>query len=173
MPEIARPEEWQPARLITVAGIRGQDEQEARATSALLAVLGAVPPFAHAILAPLGAPRGKVETFCEVRLKDAAGRVSRPDGAIVVTRGATAWRALVEVKTSTAPVLEEQVNRYLDLARENGFDCVITISNDIVSSPTDVPYPYDRRKTRRVGLLHVSWWRILTRAVLEYRHRGI
>lgn len=40
MPEIAGAEEWQLARLITVAGIRGQDEQEARATSALLAVLG-------------------------------------------------------------------------------------------------------------------------------------
>jgi hypothetical protein len=37
----AHPEEtWQPARLIPVAGIRGQDEQERRATSALLAVLG-------------------------------------------------------------------------------------------------------------------------------------
>ena len=166
-------DEWQPARLIPVAGIRGQEEQEARATSAFLAVLSVVPAFAQAVLVPFGAPRGKVETFAEVRFKDAAGKSHRPDGAIVASRGSKSWRALVEVKTGTAPLVEEQVNRYLDLARDNGFDCVITISNDIVSSPTEVPYPYDRRKTRRVALYHISWWRILTKAVLEHRHRGI
>jgi hypothetical protein len=136
-------------------------------------VLSVVPAFAHSLLAPFGAPRGKVETFSEVRFKDEAGKSHRPDGAIVVSRGSKSWTALVEVKTGTASILEEQVNRYLDLARDNGFDCVITISNDIVSSPTEVPYSYDRRKTRRVALYHVSWWRILTKAVLEHRHRGV
>src|SRR4051794_30104769 len=38
-------EGWRPARLISVAGIRGQDEQEQRATSSLLAVMQAVPDF--------------------------------------------------------------------------------------------------------------------------------
>ena len=166
-------EDWQPARLIPVAGIRGQDEQEARATSAFLAVLSVVPAFAHSIVVPFGASRGKVETFAEVRFKDAAGKSHRPDGAIVVRWGTKSWKALVEVKTGTAPLLEEQVNRYLDLARDNGFDCVITISNDIVSSPTEVPYSFDRRKTKKVKLFHVSWWRILTQAVLEHRFRGV
>jgi hypothetical protein len=166
-------DDWQRARLIPVAGIRGQDEQEARATSAFLAVLSVVPALAQSILVPLGAPRGKVETFSEVRFKDATGKSHRPDGAIIVTRGGRSWKALVEVKTGTAQLLEEQVNRYLDLARDHAFDCVITISNDIVASPTEVPYSYDRRKTKRVRLYHVSWWRILTKAVLEYRHRGV
>jgi hypothetical protein len=136
-------------------------------------VLSVVPPFAYSVLVPFGAPRGKIETFSEVRFTDAAGKAHRPDGAIVVTRGGKSWTALVEVKTGTASLNEEQVNRYLDLARDNGFDCVITISNDIVSSPTEVPYSYDRRKTRRVALYHISWWRILTKAVLEHRHRGV
>jgi hypothetical protein len=149
-------EDWQRARLIPIAGIRGQDEQEARATSAFLAVLSVVPAFAQSILVPFGAPRGKVETFSEVRFKDAAGKSHRPDGAILASRGAKAWSALVEVKTGTAPILEEQVNRYLDIARDNSFDCVITISNDIVASPTEVPYSYDRRKTRRVALSTTS-----------------
>lgn len=173
IPDSVTHEDWQRARLIPVAGIRGQEEQEARATSAFLAVLSVVPAFAHSILVPFGAPRGKVETFAEIRFKDGAGKVHRPDGAIVATRGSKAWRALVEVKTGTAPILEEQVNRYLDLARDNGFDCVVTISNDIVASATEVPYSYDRRKTRRVELYHISWWRILTKAVLEHRHRGV
>jgi hypothetical protein len=159
--------------LIPVAGIRGQDEQEARATSAFLAVLSVVPTFAHEILGPFGAPRGRLETFSEVRFKDAKGKSHRPDGAIVATRGAKSWMALVEVKTGTATIAEEQVNRYLDIARDNQFDCVITISNEMVGSATEVPYAFDRRKTRRISLYHLSWWRILTKAVLEHRHRGI
>ena len=173
IPDTVTHDDWQPARLIPIAGIRGQDEQEERATSAFLAVLSVVPALAQSILVPFGAPRGKVETFSEVRFKDAAGKAHRPDGAIIVSRGAKSWKALVEVKTGTAPLLEEQVNRYLDLARDNGFDSVITISNDIVSSPTEVPYAYDRRKARRVSLYHISWWRILTKAVLEHRNRGV
>jgi hypothetical protein len=45
------PTNWQPARLIPVTGIKGQEEQEARATSAFLAVLRAVPEFTYALLA--------------------------------------------------------------------------------------------------------------------------
>jgi hypothetical protein len=58
-----REEGWHPARLIPTAGIRGQEEQERRATSSLLAVMGAVPEFGRAILADLGAPRGRTSTF--------------------------------------------------------------------------------------------------------------
>jgi hypothetical protein len=41
---------WMPARLIPVAGIRGQDEQEIRAASSLLAVMGAVDEFGRVLL---------------------------------------------------------------------------------------------------------------------------
>jgi hypothetical protein len=63
-------ETWNPARLIPTAGIRGQEEQERRATSAFLAVLKAVPEFAHSLLWELGAPKGRISTFTEVQLKD-------------------------------------------------------------------------------------------------------
>src|SRR3954470_7808265 len=46
---------WMPARLIPVAGIRGQDEQEIRAASSLLAVMGAVDEFGKALLKEIGA----------------------------------------------------------------------------------------------------------------------
>ncbi len=110
---------WHTARLIPAVGIRGQEEQEKRATSALLAVMGAVPEFGHALLRPLGAPRGRISTYAEVQIKDAAGKVHIPDGAITVGRARNAWTRLVEVKTSGAPLRPDQVNRYLDLAREN------------------------------------------------------
>src|SRR5215210_1795019 len=164
---------WHPARLIPTVGIRGQEEQEKRATSSLLAVLRAVPEFGHALLGPLGAPKGRMATYAEVQLKDAAGKTHIPDGAIVVERGKTSWSCLVEVKTGAAQLKDEQVNRYLDMARENRLDAVLTISNQITGSPSDSPVSVDRRKLRSVGLVHLSWWRILTEAIVQHRHRGI
>ncbi len=117
--------DWEPARLIPTAGIRGQDDQERRATSALLAVLPAVPDFGHALLADLKAPKGSISTFTEVRLKDADGQTHIPDGAIIVERGSTRWSCLVEVKTSKATLGGDQVERYLAMARAHGFDGLI------------------------------------------------
>jgi hypothetical protein len=166
-------ERWQPARLIPVAGIRGQEEQEKRATSALLAVMVAVPEFGHALASALGAPKGRIRTFIEIQLKDGDGTVSIPDGAIVIERGTTSWRALVEVKTGSAALQSEQVSRYLDLAREHGFDAVLTISNEITARRADSPVAVDKRKLKKVRLYHLSWWRILTEAVMQYRFRGV
>jgi hypothetical protein len=166
------PEEWHPARLIPTAGIRGQEEQERRATSSLLAVMGAVPDFGHAILSGLDAPRGRIATFAEVQLKDADGKLSIPDGAIVVERGKTRWSCLVEVKTSGAPLKRDQVARYLDMAREHGFDAVLTISNEITATPKESPVAVDKRKAGN-RLFHLSWWRVITEAIVQHRHRGI
>jgi hypothetical protein len=167
------PDTWHPARLIPTAGIRGQDEQERRATSCLLAVAAAVPEFGRALFAEVGAPRGRIATFTEVQLKDPDGKLSIPDGVAVVERGKTAWRCLLEVKTSNAPLKPEQVNRYLDMARQHNFNAVVTISNEITASPEECPVEVDRRKTRSVALRHLSWWRIVTEAVVQHRHRGV
>jgi hypothetical protein len=164
---------WMPARLIPVAGIRGQEEQEIRAASSLLAVMGAVSEFGRALLKEIGAPAGRISTYTEVPLKDSAGKTLRPDGAIIVERGKTSWRCLVEVKTGNVPLGSEQISGYLDLAREHGFQAVLTISNQITGSSEDVPVTVDRRKLRSVQLLHLSWWRILTTAIMEHQHRGI
>ena len=166
-------EGWHPARLIPAVGIRGQEEQEKRATSSLLAVVHAVPEFGHALLGPLGAPKGRIATYAEVQVKDGAGKTHIPDGAIIVERGKAAWRCLVEVKTGDADLRSEQVNRYLDWARENRLDGVLTISNQITGSPTDSPVPVDGRKLRTTRLYHLSWWRILTEAIVQHRHRGV
>lgn len=164
---------WMPARLIPVAGIRGQEEQEIRAASSLLAVMTAVDEFGRELLKEIGAPAGRIKTYTEVPLKAANGKTLRPDGAITVERGKTSWRCLVEVKTGNAPLKAEQINAYLDLAREHGFDAVVTISNQITAGPADVPVEVDGRKLRRVGLVHLSWWRILTEAVIQHQHRGV
>ena len=47
---------WHEARLIPTSGISGAEEQERRATSALLAVMGAVRDFGRVLTQPRGAP---------------------------------------------------------------------------------------------------------------------
>ncbi len=135
--------------------------------------MGAVDEFGKNLLREIGAPAGRISTFTEIPLKTADGKTLRPDGAILVERGKRSWRCLVEVKTNNAPLRTEQVNGYLDLAREHEFDALLTISNQITAGPDDVPVDVDGRKLRRVGLVHLSWWRILTEAVLQHQHRGV
>ena len=74
-----------PARLIPVAGIRGQEEQEIRGASSLLAVMTAVDEFGKSLLKEIGAPAGRIATYTEVPLKAANGKTLRPDGAITVS----------------------------------------------------------------------------------------
>lgn len=165
-------EGWVPARLIPAGKMR-QEEQETRATSVLLSVMPVVPDFGHALLRELKAPRGQISTFTEVRLKDPRGKTHIPDGAIVVERGKTRWSCLVEVKTGRAPLQAAQVERYLEMAREHDFDALLTISNQIRSDAETLPYDVDGRKVGRLAVRHISWWRILTEAIVQHRFRGV
>lgn len=165
---------WLHARLIPTYGIRSQEEQEKRATSCLLAVMHGVPEFGHALLGELGAPRSpSIDTFAEVRFKNADGKTDIPDGAIVCERGGKRWTCLVEVKTGSATLRDEQVGKYLDIARDQGFDGVLTISNQITHDAAESPVCVDGRKLRRTKLWHFSWWRVLTEAVVQSRYRGV
>jgi hypothetical protein len=169
------PEGWRHARLIPTYGMRSQQDQEKRATSCLLAVMHGVPEFGHALLKELGAPKAPViETFAEVRFKGSDGNTVIPDGAIVCRRGGKSWTCLVEVKTGSAQLRDQQVTTYLDIARANGFDGVLTISTQITADSSESPVAVDKRKLRGgLGLWHFSWWRVLTEAVVQQRYRGI
>jgi hypothetical protein len=164
--------DWEVARLIPVSGINGSDEQERRGSSALLAVLASVREFGRAITVPLGAPSGTIETFIEVPFL-LGERTVRPDGVIRVTRGKQTWRALVEVKTARNDLQTAQIEAYLDVAREHEFDAVLTISNQLVSAPGEHPTAVDRKKLRKVALLHMSWSQIHTEAVIERVNRSV
>ncbi|MGQ7787747.1 hypothetical protein [Nesterenkonia sp. K-15-9-6] len=171
-------EAWREARLIPTSGIKGSTDQEVRATSALLAVLSIVPSFSHAVLkqcgAPLGRVRANVECFVEVAFEDKKSkRTPRPDGLIRVTRGTTVWTALVEVKTQANPLEKGQVESYMEVAKENGFDAVITISNEIPPIQGAHPLSLDGRKLRAVPVFHFSWVRLISIAIMEREVRGI
>ncbi len=174
VPVGSEPADWRHARLIPTYGTRTQQEQEKRATSCLLAVMHGVPEFGHALLKELDAPKSPViETFAEVRFKDSEGKTVIPDGAIVCRRGGKTWTCLVEVKTGSAHLKEEQVASYLDIARDQGFDGVLTISTQITASFDESPVAVDGRKLRTTALWHLSWWRVLTEAIVQQRYRGV
>lgn len=166
-------DEWVPARLLPTAGIRNQTEQEKRAASALLAVMSAVPDFCHALLAGMKAHKGKISTFTELRFRDEEERLHIPDGAVVIERGQKQWSCLVEIKTDGAVLEGDQVSRYLDLARDHGFDGFLTISNQICGDPQGLPYAVRRQKLRNLNVYHLSWWHVLTEAIVQHRFRGI
>ena len=165
-------ESWHEARLIPTSGINGAEEQERRATSALLAVMTAVKEFGRSLTKPLGAPAGAVETYIEVPFQLGEQRLY-PDGLIRVSRGQRSWTALVEVKTSNNELQAQQLENYLDIARENGFDAVITISNEIAPMAGQHPTKVDKRKLRKVALHHLPWTKVLTEAVMQQEFRGV
>ncbi len=167
---------WQTARLIPTAGIKGAQEQEQRATSALLSVMKAVPEFGRELVGELGAPRGKrtkLQTYVEVSLDDGSGGSVRPDGAIIAESGQRRWSALVEVKTGNNQTNTEQVLKYVDAAIREGFDGVLIIDNNILGGAGDVPIEVPKNKLRTTQVWQLSWWRIVTEAILQHDYRGV
>ena len=165
MPKADEAPHGEEARLIPVRGLRNARGQEAAATSALLAVMSIVPAFSHPLLRPLGAPAGRPRTFTEPSFSWKNGDRLRPDGLIRVVRGRKEWTALVEVKTGENALRSDQVAAYVRLAKREGFDAVVTISNEFVapSLPHPVRLPA-RLHMGAVQLGHWSWMHLLTTA---------
>lgn len=135
-------------------------------------MVSSVKEFGRALTKACGAPAGQVETFIEVPFVLGSRKVF-PDGLIRVTRGRVSWTALVEVKTNKNELLPEQIDNYLTVAEEQGFDAVITISNEIPAVPGMHPTPVDARRLKRVALHHLPWSQVLAEAVLQKEHRGV
>jgi len=163
---------WEQARLIPVSGINGSEEQERRGVSALLAVVNSVREFGRSITAPLGAPGGVLTAYIEVPFTSGDKRL-RPDGLMQVKRGGTVWTALVEVKTGANELKAPQVEAYLDVAREQGFNAVLTISNQLAGAPGEHPLVIDGRRLRKVSLHHLSWSQILTEALVAQANKAV
>ena len=141
-------------------------------------MLTTVRPLSKALLVPLGASRANkavVEAFIEVPFESKGGKTVRPDGLLRVSYGRQdPWVALVEVKTGTDTLTAEQLNEYWDIARSEGYDAVISISNEIAPSPGVHPVDGLRvRSNSKVAVHHLSWTMILTEAVKQKVHRGV
>lgn len=157
----------EPSRLFPVLA---DTSKEGRTLSIFLACLENVGEFGRAMLGGLGlrlGPRSRIDTYTEVVLRKATVEARhRPDGLIVVHTGRTTWTALVEAKVGTAELANEQIEAYLSLAKANGVDAVITVSNQFTPLPTHHPLSISPALTRKVELFHWSWGDVITQAQL-------
>jgi len=163
----------QPARLIPTVS---DSKKEERATSSLLATFMVVPSFSQAVLSGVGAPvtkTSRLTCLTEVVFKSKDKKRPRPDGLIIVKGRKKDWTALVEAKVGSALLKQDQIEQYIDLAKENGIDAVITISNQYATVPTHHPITVSKTKTRNVGLYHFSWLSILTEAILLSDNKSV
>ncbi len=143
--------------------------KEGRCLSIFLVCLSHVCEFGNILLKTLGlriGSRTRIETFTEVTLSQSLdGQPNRPDGLIIVSTGKRSWTALVEAKIKRAKLEEHQISSYMQLARANGIDAVVTVSNDFAAVPSHHPIQISR-PPKNVQLLHWSWASILTHAKL-------
>ncbi|MBT2275426.1 TerD family protein [Rhodococcus qingshengii] len=169
---LAEADTWQPARLFSVIGVGSGDEQERRTTSALISTMQAVPLFARAITSRVGAPAGSFEGYLEVPYTKGESRVV-PDAVWKVARGTRLWTGLLEVKTGAGKHTREQLENYLDIAKRNKYDVVISVSNDLPSGAGELPVEVDKRKLTKVALRHLSWAEVIHEARMTLSHGGI
>ncbi len=151
--------------------------KEGRTTSIVLACLVQIQEFGAELLSSVGERRGKranLQTFTEVVFENQAGVINdRPDGLIILKVGPRQWRALVEAKVGNNDLQPEQIERYRSLAKENGIDCVVTISNQFATTPSSHPLEEVRKSRSKIPVFHWSWMHILTTAELMIRREDI
>ena len=147
---------WNAARLIPATGIDGAEEQEHRATSALLSVMGAVPAFGRALTEPLGAPSGPVETYVDVPLTLGAAPFVAA-GVIRVHHAPDVWTALVDVRAGDRTGDPRRLEDCLDAAAGQGFDAVVTVGGE----PPAEPPPGS------LAVRHLAWGRVVAEAVRQ------
>jgi len=80
---------------------------------------------------------------------------------------------LVEAKVGNSDLDASQIERYRALARENGIDCVITISNHFATNPANHPLEAIRKSRSKTPVYHWSWMHVLTTADLLISQKNI
>ncbi len=144
--------------------------KEGRTLSIFLTTLASVRNFSHNILGAVGQRIGvnaKIKTYTEVTFKSGVNpTLGRPDGLIVLKVGKREWTALIEAKVGKEQVETEQLERYLDIAKQEKIDAVITITNQFSTVPDHHPVKINYKKYSKIGLYHFSWMHIMTVANL-------
>ena len=144
--------------------------REGRTLSIFLACLCAVDEFGKALLASIGhrlGTRSRLEAFTEVVFKSGPDQKKvRPDGLVIVNTGKRRWSALVEAKIGKNEITHNQIDLYAQLAKANGIDAIITLSNQFVALPEHHPVPLPKVLARSLSLYHWSWMFIVTQASL-------
>lgn len=153
--------------------ILAETSKEKRVASIFLAVMTQIPALSEEVLGTVGVRVGKrtrVRAFTEVVLKETVSDGCRPDGLLIVDTGRAQWSALIEAKIGRNELTQEQVQKYLELAKANGIDAVITVSNEFVARADHSPVSVAKTLLRKVDLFHWSWsWLATVCEILEYQ----
>ncbi len=151
--------------------------KEGRTTAILLACMARINELSRELLASAGqrvGTRSKIECYTEVVPASASADTrERPDGLIVLRAGKREWKAFVEAKIGKSELDVNQIERYRNMARDNGIDCVITISNQFATAPTEHPLEAVRKSRSRIPVIHWSWMHVLTTADLLISRQSI
>ncbi|MFT7046869.1 MAG: hypothetical protein ACJAYH_002147, partial [Celeribacter sp.] len=151
--------------------------KEGRTTSIVLACVSKIEEFGSELLSSVGQKLGKrtkVATYTEVCFEKQSGSGNdRPDGLITLRTGSREWVALIEAKVGNNDLDASQLERYRALAKENGADCVISISNQFATSPMVHPLDDVRKSRSKIPVYHWSWMHILTVADLLLSGDGV
>ncbi|MEO1563352.1 MAG: hypothetical protein AAFR98_07940 [Pseudomonadota bacterium] len=151
--------------------------KEGRTTSIVLACMARIDEFGASLLAGVGqnvGVRSRIDTFTEVVCRNRPSELKdRPDGLIVVSTGSREWRALVEAKIGSSELDYEQIEKYRVLAKANGIDCLITISNQFATSPEIHPIPEVNKSRSKVPVFHWSWMHVLTEAEILLNQESV
>jgi len=158
--------------------ILAETSKEGRTLSIFLATLATVRELRANLLSAIGqkiGPATTLRTYTEAVFKCAKGEANlgRPDGLIVLDTYGRRWTALVEAKVGKVDISAEQLERYLELAKKNRIDAVITISNQFSVVPQHHPLRINMAKYKGVQLFHFSWMHILTEADLLTVNRDV
>ena len=140
--------------------ILAETSKEKRVASIFLAVMTQIPALSEQVMGSVGLRVGKrtrVRAFTEVVLKEKVKDGCRPDGLILIDTGRSQWSALVEAKVGRNGLSPDQVSKYVELAKANGINAVVTISNEFVSRAEHSPVAIPKTLLRKVDLFHWSW----------------
>ncbi|MEE9465270.1 MAG: hypothetical protein V3W14_06855 [Candidatus Neomarinimicrobiota bacterium] len=129
-------------------------------TSLFLSALRLVKEFRNEVFSTVTMSKsGKMHVFTEPNFAEFEG--AQPDGLILIVGGGKIKdAALLEMKNKKIPLSEDQISRYLNVAKQYKIPKVITVSNQFVSIPTQSPI--NVKVPKNVSLYHLSWSYILT-----------
>lgn len=137
----------------------GNTDNEVHTTSIFLASLCAVKEYREEVLLSINAKKIKtrnvqLHAYTEI---NSLSKESRPDALLVITSGKASpvieWIAFIEFKVSKNIIDQTQIDKYISFGKEIGIDTIVTISNQLVTSPSESPV-----KTRKsFNLYHWSW----------------
>ena len=139
----------------------GKTNDENQTTSIFLSSLSAVKEYREDLLNKIGIKKinnRNIQLHVYTEIPSKSGE-ERPDGLIVVTSGINdpiiEWISFVESKIGNQKIDDEQIENYITFGQDLGIENIITVSNQLVSTPYETPVV--RLTKKKFNLYHWSW----------------